>query len=120
MQALHEIELRIYHVCSIPCRQSLHGIFRLDTVKVKSKKSKKAKTLYLKWKKNPKADGYEIRYVLNNKVKTITVNKAKTVSKTIKKLKSKKKYQFAVRAYKQSGNIRSYGSWSKTFNIKIK
>ena len=101
-------------------QSEISSVFRLDTVKVKSKKSKKDKSAFIKWKKNAKADGYEIRYVLNNKVKTMKVNKAKTISKTIKKLKSKKKYQFAVRAYKLSGNIRSYGSWSKTFDIKIK
>ena len=95
-------------------------ICRLDTVKISKKNSKKTKTAYLKWKKNPKASGYEIRYVLKNKVKTITVNKAKTVSKTIKKLKSKKKYKISVRAYKQAGNIKYYGAWSKTYKLKIK
>ena len=95
-------------------------ICRLTAVKIKKKASKKAKTAYLKWKKNSKASGYEIRYVLKNKVKTITVKNAKTISKTIKKLKSKKKYKISVRAYKQAGNIKYYGCWSKSFNIKVR
>ena len=95
-------------------------ICRLDTVKVTKKKSGKKGRANLKWTKNPKANGYQIQYVLNNKVKTINVKKAKTVSKTIKKLKSKKKYQFSVRSYKQVGKIKYYGNWSKSYNIKIK
>ena len=95
-------------------------ICRLDAVKISKKNSKKTKTAYLKWKKNPKASGYEIRYVLKNKVKTITVKNAKTVSRTIKKLKSKKKYKISVRAYRQAGNIKYYGAWSKTYKLKIK
>ena len=96
------------------------AIFRLSTVKLKSRKSSKAKTAVIKWKKNPKASGYEIKYTLKGKTKTINVKKAKTVSKTIRKLKSKKKYSFAVRAYKTSGGTKYYGNWSKIFKIKIK
>ena len=95
-------------------------IYRLDTVKVKSRKSRNAKTAVIKWKKNPRAGGYEIRYTLKGKTKILTVKKAKTVTKTIRKLKSKKKYGFAVRAYKKSGSTKYYGNWSKTFKIKIK
>ena len=95
-------------------------ICRLDTVKVTKKKSGKKGRANLKWTKNPKANGYQIQYVLNNKVKTINVKKSKTVSKTIKKLKSKKKYQFSVRSYKQVGKIKYYGNWSKSYNINIK
>ena len=95
------------------------SICRLNTVKVKKKSSSKG-SAYLKWKKNPKASGYQIRYVLNGKVKTINVKSAKKVSKTIKKLKSKKKYVFSVRAYKKAGQINYYGDWSKTYKIKIK
>ena len=96
------------------------AIFRLSTVKLKSRKSSKAKTAVIKWKKNPKASGYQIKYTLKGKTKTINVKKAKTVTKTIKKLKSGKKYSFAVRAYKKAGKIKYYGSWSKTYKLKIK
>ena len=95
------------------------SICRLNTVKVKKKSSSKG-SAYLKWKKNPKASGYQIRYVLNGKVKTINVKSAKKISRTIKKLKSKKKYVFSVRAYKMVGKIKYYGDWSKTYKIKIK
>ena len=95
------------------------SICRLNTVKVKKKSSSKG-SAYLKWKKNPKASGYQIRYVLNGKVKTVNVKSAKKISRTIKKLKSKKKYVFSVRAYKKAGQINYYGDWSKTYKIKIK
>ena len=43
-----------------------------------------------------------------------------TVKKTIKKLKSKKRYYFRVRAYKKSDDGNVYGSWSKVKSVKVK
>lgn len=38
----------------------------------------------------------------------------------IKKLKSKKKYQFRVRAYKKGGGKTYYGGWSNAKIMKVK
>ena len=92
----------------------------------KSAKSSKKKTLALSWNKNiSDANGYQIQYSTNKKfkkdVKTVTVKKQKTTSKTIKKLKSKKTYYVRIRAYINQGeNEYLYSSWSATKKVKVK
>ncbi len=84
----------------------------------------KKKTLALKWKKNPTADGYEVQYALNKKFtkskKTKVVKSAKKTSLTIKKLKKGKTYYVRVRAYVLDGNKKVYGKWSSKKKIKIR
>ncbi len=66
--------------------------------------------------------GYQLQYSTNKKfknAKTVNVSK-KHSSKTIKKLKSKKKYYVRVRAYKTVNNKNYYSSWSKTKTVKTK
>ena len=46
--------------------------------------------------------------------------KKSTTSKTISKLKSKKKYYVRIRAYKKSAGKKIYGAWSKTKTVKVK
>jgi hypothetical protein len=89
----------------------------------------KKKSLTVKWKKLSKAQkvtGYQVQYRYKSgkkwsawKAKTFKVSykaKAKTVAKTIKKLKAKKLYQVKIRAYKKVGTVNYYGAWS---NAKI-
>ena len=49
--------------------------------------------------------------------KRIKVN-AKTANKTIKKLKSKKRYYVQIRAYKTNDQQKNYGNWRCKENIK--
>ena len=88
--------------------------------KVKIKKIVAAnKKLKVTWKKLKGVDGYQIQYSANKKFKsskTVTIKKANTVKKTLKKLKKRKKYFVRVRAYAE-GNLNgkrvvSYGKWS--------
>jgi minor extracellular protease Epr len=74
------------------------------------------------WKKVSGASGYQIRYSTKKSMKGAKKKNAskKYSSKTIGKLKSKKKYYFQVRAYKKSGNQTAYGSWSSMKNKKVK
>lgn len=98
------------------------------TIKVKPKKATLItaavgkKQLKTKWKRDTKADGYQIQYSTSKKftkktTTTVSVKKNKTVSKTVKKLKSGRKYYVRVRAYKKATvNGKSttlYGAWSK-------
>jgi len=88
-----------------------------------SLKSSKKKTLIVKWKKDSKATGYEIQYSLNKNFKKATtkiVKKNSITSKTVTKLKAKKRYYVKVRAYKISNKKKIYGAWSKSKNIVIK
>lgn len=89
-----------------------------------SVKSTAPKTLTVKWKRDKKADGYQIQYSTSRKfkgAKTVTVKKNKTVSTKIKKgLKAGKKYYVRVRSYKGSGKNRVCGSYSKAKSVNVK
>lgn len=86
------------------------------------------KKLTVKWKKQTsKTDGYEIQYDTSSKLtkaKTVTVSNNKAVSKTISKLKSKKKYFVRVRTYKtvksNGKKVKVYSNWSKTKTVTVK
>lgn len=89
---------------------------KTPTVKAGSKK------LTVSWKKDSRADGCQIQYSTSSKfknAKTVTCSK-KTVKKTIKKLKSGKKYYVRIRAYKKIGGKKYDGSYSKGKSVKVK
>ena len=102
------------------------------TVNKKQKKSSISslsagkKSLTVKWKKVTAKGikGYEIQYSTDKSfeknVKTVTVNKTRTTSKTIKKLKSKKKYYVRIRTYSKKNGEKVYSNWSKVKGIKVK
>ena len=78
------------------------------------------KQIRLTWKKQSKVSGYEIRYATKanmKKAKRIKVN-AKTASKTIKKLKSKKRYYIQIRAYKTNDHKKDLWKLEYKENIK--
>lgn len=85
----------------------------------KLKAGKKKATV--KYKKISGAYGYQIQYSTNSKFKS--GNKSKTtskLSKTIKKLKPKKKYYVRIRTYRTVNGKKIYSNWSKVKNIKVK
>ena len=82
------------------------------------------KEINIKWNKNiNQTTGYEIEYSTNEFFETnskiVTINN-KITSKTLKKLKSNKKYYIRIRTYKTVNNKKYYSSWSKVSNIKTK
>ena len=87
-----------------------------------SKVTGKSKSMALKWKKNAKqVSGYQIQYSTTSKFKkgttaSVYVKKASATTRTIKKLKGKKKYYVRIRTYKTAKvNGRStklFSSWS--------
>lgn len=90
-----------------------------------SKLSAGKKKIKVKWKKQTAGSpGYQIQYSTNSKFKsgkkTITVSKNKTTSKTLTKLKAKKKYYVRIRTYKTINGKKVYSSWSKAKSIKTK
>lgn len=94
--------------------------YRLSTMKVSSLTNKKGKKAYIKWTKNSKSTGYQIKYVTGkSKAKTVKASsKAKT--KTISKLKKGKTYKVRIRSYKKVSNVTYYSEWSKQKSVKIK
>ena len=82
----------------------------------------KSKGFKLKWSKvTAQADGYQIQYSTSRNfksVKTVTVKGHKNITKTISKLKGKKKYYVRVRCYKKVGNVNYYSTWCKAKVVK--
>ena len=91
---------------------------------VKKAKSTKKRTLKVMWKRDTKATGYQVVIAQNKKFrkgkKTVLIKKNKTTSRTFKKLKSRKNYYYKVRAYKQVGKTKIYGSYSKVKKVKVR
>ncbi len=84
---------------------------------------KKDKVL-VKWKKQTKqVTGYQIQYSTSKNFKnkkTITIKKNKTTSKTIKGLKTNKRYYIRIRTYKTVNGKKYYSNWSKIKSVKLK
>lgn len=89
-----------------------------------SPNAKKGKNSFkLSWKKVSNASGYEITYATDSKFKknkkVCNVNKGKTTSATIKKLKAGKTYYVKVRAYQNVNGKKVYSGYTKTVKVKI-
>ena len=90
----------------------------------------KKKGFALEWNKQAvQTTGYEVAYSTNKKFTkkttgTITVGKSKTVSKSVSKLKAKKKYYVKIRTYKAvktNGKAKKlYSAWSKIKTVTTK
>ncbi len=87
-------------------------------------RSVKKGQLVVKWKRDKKANGYQVIVAKNKKFtkgkKTANITKNKTTSKTFKKLTKGKKYYVKVRAYKKIDGKKAYGAYSKVKNKKVK
>lgn len=69
--------------------------------------------------------GYQIQYSTSKKftkktTKTVKVTTTKALNRTVKNLKSGKRYYVRVRAYKISNKKTVYSSWSANKSIKVK
>lgn len=89
-----------------------------------SPKAKKGKKSFkLSWKKVSNASGYEITYATDSKFKKnkkiCKVNKGKTTSATIKKLKAGKTYYVKIRAYQNVNGKKVYSGYTKTIKVKV-
>lgn len=99
----------------------VYGNTKLAKVSVKLKSTQKKKVT-ASWKKQTAIDGYQIYRSTSKKgkFKKIAVVPEKKGSYTDKKVKSKKKYYYKVRAYKKVNGGYSYGDFSKTVSVKVK
>lgn len=86
--------------------------------------SKRSRGFKVKWKrKKSNTDGYQVQYSLNKQfqgAKTATIKKNKTTSKTVSKLKKKKKYFVRVRTFKKVNGTKYYSAWSGVKRVKTK
>ncbi len=85
-----------------------------------SLKALRGRKLKVSWKKDGRATGYQVQYCTSKAfkkgVKTVTISKNKTITKTIPKLARGKRYYVRVRAYKSvkvnKKTQKLYGAWS--------
>lgn len=89
-----------------------------------SKLKGKPKKIEVKWKKQTaQTSGYQIQYALKSNfkgAKTIKAAKPKTQSKTVSKLKARKKYYVRIRTYKTVQGKTYYSEWSKAKSVRTK
>lgn len=72
-----------------------------------------AKKVRIRWKKNAKASGYQIKYVTGYTIKHISVKGKSCLKKTIAGLSKGKSYKIYVRVYKKVSGKKYYSCWSK-------
>ncbi|MGN0532458.1 MAG: leucine-rich repeat protein [Eubacterium sp.] len=86
--------------------------------------SARSKGFYVKWyRRSTQTTGYQVQYSTSGKFtgpKTVTISKYSTISKTVSKLKAKKRYYVRVRTYKTVNGTRYYSSWSKYKTVTTK
>lgn len=85
----------------------------------KVKSGKKTTTLYIR-KNGGGVTGYQIRYSYKKNFKSSKYKVSKKTTYKIKGLKRKKQVYVKIRAYKQVGKAKIYGSWSNSKKVKIK
>lgn len=115
-----------YYLCVSSDNQRGNYTFKVRTItnpqkaNISSVKSKKKKKVILKWNKINDVNGYQIEYSNKKNFKNSKKTIVNGTSKTIKGLKSKKRYYFRVRAYRYVAGNLFYGSWSNRKSIKVK
>lgn len=81
------------------------------------------KKFTVQWKKDKKADGYQVQYSTDKKfkknVKSVNVSK-KSTKATVKKLKKRKTYWVRVRSYKKINGKKYYSGWGKVKSVKVR
>lgn len=82
---------------------------------------KKNGSVYVKWRKNTKASGYQVQYAAKSsmkKAKLVTVKGAKKVSLKLKATKARRYVR--VRSYIKKNGKKYYSAWSKTIKVTSK
>ena len=85
--------------------------------------SKGSKRFTAKWSKQSNITGYQLQYSTSSSfsnAKSVTINKASTVKKTVKSLKKSTKYYVRIRTYKTVGGKKYYSVWSAAKSVKTK
>ncbi|MGN0276340.1 MAG: hypothetical protein ACI4CZ_04020 [Hominisplanchenecus sp.] len=90
---------------------------------VKKISSPSKKKISLSWTKIKVADGYQIQVATNKSftknVKTFKIKK-KSITKTILKVKGKRKYYVRIRSYKKIDGGYRYGAYSPSKKVRVK
>jgi sirohydrochlorin cobaltochelatase len=101
--------------------EKIAEIDKVTSSKVKSFKATAGKKkVTFTWKKNTTFQGYQLKYKVGKKTKTVNIKSAKTVKKVIKKLKKGQKVSGQIRGYKKIDGKTYYGTWAKSKTVKVK
>ena len=98
------------------------SVFRLTASSITSVKNTAAKKATVKYTKNAKATGYQIRFALKKNMsgaKSVTVTKAGTLTRVLSGLTKGKTYYVQIRTYKKVGTTKSFSAWSAVKSVKI-
>lgn len=96
---------------------------------IKQVTSPKKKQIKVTWKKKANVTGYELQISTSSrfakaKTKAYKIKKAKAVSRTVKSLKSKRKYYVRLRSYrtvvKNGKTITKYSAWTGKKSVRVK
>ena len=97
--------------------------YRVAAPSISSVANSSASSMTVKWGKNTKASGYQIKYSTSGTFesgnKSLTVYGGATASKAIFSLKKGKKYYVIVRAFKTAGGVQFWSAWSPVKSVKI-
>lgn len=81
----------------------------------------KGKKIKVSWKKNSKCMGYQVKYTLGSKSKTVNIPRYDELKKTIASLKKGKTYKIYVRSYYRDDEYTIfYSKWSSAKSVKVK
>lgn len=91
----------------------------LSPPEITSAKSGKPGQITVKWKRNKKAEGYQIQYAAKKDFsdgRKVNISGGKSVKKSISKLKKNKTYYIRIRSYVRSSG-EYFSPWSKKMRI---
>ena len=75
--------------------------------------------IVVKWNKNTKATGYQVKYIKGTTTKTVTVKGASSLTKTLSSLTKGATYKVYVRSYKTVSGVNYYSAWSGYKSVKV-
>ncbi len=94
-------------------------MYRLTQPAISSATNSGAGKITVKWDKNTKVTGYQVKYVKGSTTKTVKVKGAATLSKTLSKLTKGRTYKVYVRAHKTVDGKNYYSAWSAYKSVKV-
>lgn len=95
-------------------------IVRITTPVITSVRNNAKRAVTVKWRRNNRATGYQIRYVTGSRVKTVTIRKNTIISRKLSSLIKGRTYKIYVRSYKTVGGKNYYSSWSSVKSVKVR
>lgn len=99
------------------------SVVYLKKMATPSVKNISGRNLQVFWKASPKADGYEVRYAMNKKMKasrTLHITSPQELNCVINGLKKNKTYYVQIRAVRRAEGMLGYSAWSGTRSIRIR